>query len=305
MFLARFSIKNSVLINLIMIAVLAVGAYSFMSLPRAANPEFSFHWVFITTVYPGTASEEIEQFITKPIEDEIENIEHIDLMTSTSSESVSLISVKFEQNISDDEFDKRYQDLRAAVDKINLPDGAEDSNVQTIDSSFMYPMLSVVVSGELPEKQLKDIVDDLEDAIQEIDGVGSITIAGVRDREIWVEVDQARMDSLNLTFPQIVAALSMQNVNIPGGTIKSGRSEYILRTLGQFEEIEDIKNVIIHSYPSGNQLRVKNVANVWDTYEPEKNRARLDGRQAMTLSISRKREGNIISIVGETHRGSV
>ncbi len=299
MFLARFSIKNSVLINLIMIAVLVVGVYSFISLPRAANPEFSFNWVFITTIYPGTASEEIEQFITKPIEDEIENIEHIDLMTSTSSESVSLISVKFEQNISDNEFDKRYQDLRAAVDKVSLPDGAEDPDVQTIDSSFMYPMLNVVVSGELPEKQLKGIVDDLENAIQEIDGVGSINIAGVRDREIWVEVDQARMDSLNLTFPQIVAALSMQNVNIPGGTVKSGRSEYILRTLGQFEGIEEIKNVIVHSYPSGNQLRVKNIANVSDTYEPEKTRARLDGRQAMTLSVSRKREGNIISIVGE------
>jgi len=299
MFLARFSIKNSVLINLIMIAVLVVGVYSFISLPRAANPEFSFNWVFITTIYPGTASEEMEQLITKPIEDEVEDIDHIDLMTSTSSESVSHISVKFEQNISDNEFDKRYQDLRAAVDKVNLPDGAEDPDVYAIDSSFMYPMLNVVVSGELPEKQLKDIVDDLEDAIQGIDGVGSITIAGVRDREIWVEVDQARMDSLNLTFPQIVAALSMQNVNIPGGTVKSGRSEYILRTLGQFEGIEEVKNVIVHSYPSGNQLRVKNVANVSDTYKPEETRARLDGRQAMTLSVSRKREGNIISIVGE------
>lgn len=299
MFLARFSIKNSVLINLIMITVLVVGVYSFISLPRAANPEFSFNWVFVITIYPGTASEEIEQLITKPIEDEIENIEHIDLMTSTSSEGVSMISVKFEQNISDNEFDKRYQDLRTAVDNVKLPDGAEDPDVKAIDSSFMYPMLNVVISGELPEKQLNDIVDDLEDAIKEIDGVGSITIAGVRDREIWIEVDQARMDSLNLTFPQIVAALSMQNVNIPGGTIKSGRSEYILRTLGQFEETEEIKNVIVHSYPSGNQLRVRDVASVSDTYEEEETRARLDGRQAMTLAISRKSGGNIISIVEE------
>ena len=297
MFLARFSIKNPVLINLIMIAVLAIGVYSFISMPRAVNPEFTFNWVFVVTVYPGTASEEIEQLITKPLEDEIEDIEHIDLITSTSSESVSMLSVKFEQNISDDEFEKRYQDLRAAVDKVKLPDGAEDPQIDSIDSSYMFPMLNVVVSGALPEKKLKNVVDDLESMIEEIDGVGAINIAGVREREIWVEVDQDRMDSLSLTFPQIVAALSMQNVNIPGGTIKSGRSEYILRTLGQFQNTEEIENVIVHSYPSGNQLRVRNIAAVSDTYEEEETRARLNGRQAMTLSISRKSSGNIITIV--------
>jgi len=299
MFLARFSIKNHVLINLIMITVLVVGVYSFISLPRAANPEFSFNWAFIITVYPGAASEEIEQLITKPIEDEIDGIEKIDLLTSTSSEGASAISVKFEHNISDDEFDKRFQDLRTAVDKVNLPDGAEDPYVMSIDSSHMAPMLNVVLSGELPEKQLKAIADDLKNAIQEIEGVGTITLAGVREREIWVEVDETKMDSLNLTLPQIIGALSAQNVNIPGGTIKSGRSEYLLRTLGQFKGTEEIENLIIHSYPSGNQLRIQDVARVSDTYEEAETLARLDERQAMTLSISRKSGGNIISIVDQ------
>jgi multidrug efflux pump subunit AcrB len=299
MFLARFSIKNPVLINLIMLTVLVVGVYSFMSLPRAAIPEFSFNWAFVITVYPGTASAEIEQLITKPIEEEIEDIEKIDLIDSTSSEGVSVISVKFEQNISNDEFDKRYQDLRAAVDKVKLPDAAEDPEIMSISSSHMFPMLNVVVSGDLPEKKLKEIADDLESAIQEINDVGTITVAGVREREIWVEVDQDQMDSLNLTFPQIVAALSMQNVNIPGGTIKAGRSEYILRTLGQFRDTEEIKNVIVHSYPSGNQLHLQDVATISDTYEEEETRARLNGRQAVTLSVTRKSGGNVISIVEE------
>ena len=299
MFLARFSIRNHVLINLIMLTVIVVGVYCFISLPRAANPEFSFNWAFIITIYPGTASEEIEQLITKPIEDEIEDIEKIDLLTSTSSEGVSVISVKFEQNVRESEFDKRFQDLRVAVDKVNLPDGAEDPELMSIDSSHMAPMLNVVVSGELPEKQLKAIADNLEDAILEIEGVGTITMAGVRDREIWVEVDEARVDSLNLTLPQIIGALSTQNVNVPGGTIKSGRSEYLLRTLGQFQDVEEIKNVIVHSYPSGNQLRIRDVARVSDTYEEAETIARLNGRHAMTLSISRKSGGNIITIVGE------
>jgi len=280
-----------------MLTILVFGVYSFMTLPRAVNPEFSFNWAFIITVYPGTAAYEIEQLITKPIEDEIEDIEKIDLITSTSSEGVSVISVKFEQNLRESEFDKHFQDLRTAVDKVSLPDGSEDPDVMSIDSTHMAPMLNVVVSGELPEKQLKDIADDLENTIQEIEGVATITIAGIRDREIWVEVEPERLDSLNLTLSQIVGALSAQNVNIPGGSIKSGRSEYLLRTLGQFQNAEEIKNVIIHSYPSGNQLRIKDVARVSDTYEDAETIARLNGRQAITLSISRKTGGNIITIV--------
>lgn len=298
MFLARFSIKNPVLINLVMLMVLVVGVYSFMSLPRASMPEFPFNWVIIVAPYIGTASEEIEQLITKPIEEEIEDIDKIDLLTSTSSEGVSVISVKFEQNISEDDFDKSFQDLRTAVDKVKLPDGAEDPEVFELVSTEQFPMLNVVVSGELPEEQLKTIADDLEDSIREIKDVGAITITGVREREIWVEVDEQRMDSLNLTYPQILAALNMQNVNIPGGTIKSGRSEYLLRTLGQFKDIDEIKNVIIHTYPSGNQLRVQNIATVSDTYEEEKSRARLNGNKAVTLSVTRK-SGNVITIVKE------
>ena len=126
MSLARFSIKNPVLINLIMITILVVGVYCFISLPRAAEPDISLNWVFITTVYPGTASEEMEQLITKPIEDEIEDIEKIDLITSVSLslEGASFISVKFEQNLRENEFDKRFQDLQTAVDKVRLPDAA-------------------------------------------------------------------------------------------------------------------------------------------------------------------------------------
>ena len=274
MFLARFSIRNHVLINLIMVTIIVIGVYSYITLPRSANPEISFNWAFIITVYPGTASEEIEQLITTPIEDEIEDIEKTDLITSTSSEGVSVISVKFEGNLRESEFDKRFQDLQTAVDKVNLPDGAEDPNVMNISSSSMWPMLNVVVSGKLPEKHLKAIADDLEETIQEIEGVATINMAGVREREIWVEVDEARIDSLNLTLPQIVNALSMQNVNIPGGTITTGRSEYLLRTLGQFQNTEEIENVIIHSYPSGNQLRIRDVARVSDTYEEAKTLAR-------------------------------
>ena len=296
MSLARFSIRNPVLINLIMLTILVVGVYSYISLPRELAPEIPFNWVFIITVYPGASPEEIEQFITKPIEEEIEDVEKIDLITSTSSESASVISVKFEQNISEREFDKRFQDLSTAVDKAVLPDAAEDPEVTELSTSVWMPMINVVISGSLPEHQLKDIAEELEGLIKQAEGVSKITIAGIRDREIWVEVDPDRMDSLNLTFPQIVSALSAQNVNVPGGNVRSGRSEYILRTLGQFQDGEEIKNVIVHTYPSANQLRVRDVASVRDTFEEAETLARFNGRQAVTLSVAKKAGSNTIAM---------
>ena len=144
MFLARFSIKNPVLINLIMVSVLVVGVYFYISLPREASPEIAFNWIFVSTVYPGASPEEVEQLVTIPIEDEIEDIERIDLLTSTSSEDVSFISVKFEQNISEREFDKRFRDLQTAVDNVILPDGAEDPQIMELKTSTWLPVIRLI-----------------------------------------------------------------------------------------------------------------------------------------------------------------
>ncbi|MBD3183800.1 MMPL family transporter, partial [Candidatus Poribacteria bacterium] len=300
MSIGKFSIKNPVLINLIMLTILVVGAYSYLSLPREVSPEIPFNWVFVTTIYPGASPEEIEYLITKPIEEEIEDIENIDLITSTSAESASFISVKFQQNISEREFDKRFQDLNSAVDKVILPDGAEDPDVTELSTSVWLPVVSVVISGDLPEKELKKIAEELESSIKQVEGISQVTLAGVRDREIWVEVDQDRMESLNITFNQIVNSMNMQNLNIPGGNIRSGRSEYIVRTLGQFGDVEDIKNVIVHTYQNGNHLRIRDVADVSDTFEEATTLARFNGRSAVTLNIIKKAGANTIGMVKET-----
>ncbi len=299
MFLARFSIKNPILINLLTITILVVGFYTYLNLPRESDPEIPFNWVFVTTIYPGAAPEEVEQLITKPIEDAIEDIENINLITSSSDEGLSFISVKFEQSLKQSEFDKRFQDLRAEIDKVKLPDGAEDAEVLELKTSTWFPILSVVVSGELPEKELKAIADDLKDRINEISGISSVTLAGAREREIWVEVDPEGMDSLNLALSQVVGVLSAQNLNIPGGTISAGRSEYLLRTVGQFQNVEQIKNVIVHSYPSDDQVHIRDIAEVSDTYEEAKTISRLNGRPAITLNVTKKANTNTIALADQ------
>ena len=298
--ISKLSIKNPVFANMIMIAVIVIGTYSFIILPRELVSEMSFNWALITTRYVGASPEEVENLITKPIEDEIADVDGIDMITSMSSEGISIISVKFER-MSEDRFDKVFQDLCTEVDKArgDLPQDAEFPDVVELNTSEWIPMIDVVLSGDIPEKQMFEITDDLEDDILDIKGVSSIAVSGVRDRQIWVEVDQYQIDRYHITLSQVAQRLAARNLNVPGGTIESGREEYLLRTLGEFEKIEDIKNVIVRWHPGGRHIRIKDLATVSDTYEKPKTLSRLDGKKAISMVVVKKPEGSSIAIIDE------
>ncbi|MDA1192481.1 MAG: efflux RND transporter permease subunit, partial [Candidatus Poribacteria bacterium] len=302
MWLGRFSVRNSVLINVVMVAILAVGAYSFLAIPRELMPEITFNWAFVQVSYPGASPEEVEQLITEPLEDAIDDVDKIDMVTSGSSEGASFISVKFEQNLSDDEFDKRYQDLRTAIDSTPLPDGAEDPVFIKLDTQTWNPVISVIVSGDLPETRLKEIAEDLDDRIMQIKGVARIIDAGIREREVWVEIDPDKLDRLGVTLPEVVQALRAKNVNIPGGTVTGGRSEYILRTLGQFGALGEISEVVVRSYDSGHQVRIRDVATIRDTWQEAMILSRLNGLPSMTLNITKKSGESTIRIVRDVKK---
>ena len=150
----RLSINNSVLVHMITIAVIVLGSYMLINMPRELERDMSFNWAFIWVTYPGVSPEEIEKLITKPIEDEIADVNKIESITSTAAEGFTGISVKFDQNISRDEFDKLYQDLRTELDKVqNLPEDAEDPAMFKLESNTLTPVIDVVIAGDFPEKE--------------------------------------------------------------------------------------------------------------------------------------------------------
>ncbi len=296
----RFSVRNSVLVNLIMILMILAGIFALNRLPRELMPDIDMNWVFVITVYPGVAPDEIEELITKPIEEAIEDVDKIDFVSSGSEEGRSAIAVKFE-NIDPDEFDKRFLDLRAAVDVAarTLPKDAEDPIVESFSSADFMPMISVNISSDLPEKELKEIAENLEDEITQIKNVSQIEISGLRDREIWVEVDPGRMNALSVTFDEIVNAIRSKNLNLPGGTLKSSKSEFIIRTIGKLENPTEMKDIIVRINQNGGHIRVRDVADVLDTYKDYMVISRLDQKPVVSLSISKKEDGNSIEIIDQ------
>ena len=293
--------NNPVLANLLMIIIIIFGAYAWINLPRELTPKIALQTATVTTLYPGASPEEVEKLVTVPIEDSIEeNVNKIDLFLSTSSEGRSIIAVNFEE-LSDRDFDKELENLRTAIESVNeLPEEIlNDPQVQELDSSFGFPMLTIVIGGKISERQMREIAEDLKDEILDIKNIASVQIAGLREREIWVEVDPDRLKAYQLPISTILTALRASNLNLPAGTIALGNTEFMVRTMGEFANPDTIGETIIAVQPAGTPLRLKDVATVSDTYEEARTLSRINGRPSISLGVQKKTEGNTIALVAE------
>ena len=294
----RLSVNNPVMVHMISIAVIVLGSYMLINMPRELERDMSFNWAFIWVTYPGVSPEEMEKLVTKPIEDEIADVDKIESITSTAAEGFTGISVKFDQDIARDEFDKLYQDLRTELDKVqNLPEDADDPVMFKLESNTLTPVIDVVVAGDFPEKERRKVAEELQDEIEAVEDVLEVSVYGIRDRQIWVEVDPDYLDRYSLTLQQVVGALAAKNMNVPAGELKIGRLEYLLRTVGEFDSTDQIQNVIVQQIPGGGKIRIRDVAQVRDTYEDPTIISRLNGKPAITLSVAKRGEGSTIQIV--------
>lgn len=304
MSIARLSVRNPVPVNLLMLAILVIGSVSLMRLPRELMSDISFNWVFITKVYPGVSAEEVEKLITVPIEDEIRDVKGIESIASQSGEGVAFISVKFDQ-MSDEEFRARYQDLRAEVDKVqDLPKDALETQVQAFGSADFAPLITVHLYGPIGEKTLIEYAKNLRDELLTVDSVAKVELVGSRDREVWVEADAARLRGYGLSPEHLRLAIQAHGVNVPAGRLDIGRKEMIVRSVGEFETPAEIEDVVVFAQPDGRAIRVKDVGRVTDGFEDEQTRSRLDTEPVVSLTITKQSAGNSIAITDQVKRVS-
>jgi len=297
MSIARFSIKNAALVNVITIVVFILGLYFSTRLSREVFPSFDFGYITISTSYSGASPEEMENLVTIPIEDEISDVDGIDEITSTSSEGMSVIRVQADADIEGAELDQLLNDLKNEVDKVSdLPDDADDPNCVKFDPEFS--VISVGLWGDIPESELRELADWMQDELELVDGVSSVDIGGYRDREFWVEVDPLKLEATNLSMTEIVSAIKRRNLNTPSGTIESGTKEILIRAIGEVETMEDIEDIVVASR-NGVNITVGDLARVTETFEEEESISRLNGHRAVMLLVKKKTLGDVIDIVDD------
>ncbi|MBD3425994.1 MAG: AcrB/AcrD/AcrF family protein [Candidatus Omnitrophica bacterium] len=296
MSIPRFSVNNSLFVNLVSVIIIIIGLIVVLGMNREIFPNVSFDLVTITTVFPGATPEDVEKLITVPVEKELREVDGIKEINSTSASSTSLVLVK----IDPDEPNKQkvVRDIQTAVDKVkDLPREIDDEPQVVEVTSKQYPIVEVSLSGEMSEQKLQEYADALEDDLEYIDGVARIQKSGYRDREVQVRVDPEKMEEYYVSMDEIETALAGRNVSLPAGKIDTETTEYSVRTTGEFQTAEEVANVIIRANDSGNWLKIKDVADVVDTFKEEDVINKTLGTRSINLVVLKKESGDAISIV--------
>ncbi len=295
MSIAKFSVNNPVLINMIMIVVFIVGIYTMVEIPKEEMPAVDFGSFIILVMYPGVSPSEIEQLVIQKIEDEIGDVENIDYIESTASEGRAIIFINFEP---DADIDKAENDLRAELDKVrDLPDDAEDPYMLRLNMREVNEMCAVVIGGDFSGNAIREISEDLKEELLNIDYVSKIDIFGTQEREIWIQGDINKLDEFGLSLYDLQNAIQMRNMNVPAGTIKFGKAEFIIRTVGEFNNTRQIEDLVIRMDSNGRATRIRDVATVNDTLEERSIISKLDGDPSVTLFVYKKADGNIIKVM--------
>jgi multidrug efflux pump subunit AcrB len=296
--ISEFSVKHSLLVNLISVFILIAGFATIfvLHIRREAFPEVSFDMVIVQSVYPGAAPPEVEKLVTVPLETELKGVDGIETMVSSSIDNLSTIQLDINQDVKDK--DKVVDDVKQAVDMVtDLPENVEEPVVTEITSGEI-PIVKIALSGQLSEEKLQDIAERLEDELEDIAGVSSISRTGWRDREVWIEIDPQKLREVHVSLNEVMSALRRRNVSIPAGKIR-GREEITVRTTGEFYTKEEIEDVIIRANDLGNWLRIKDIADVRFTFEDEDIINKSMGTRSITLTVIKRSSGDAVTIVDE------
>jgi multidrug efflux pump subunit AcrB len=284
-----------------MITLLALGVFSILRLPQEQFAEVPFFWVNVIVPYPGTSAQDIESTVTIPVENAFQGMNQLKKISSTTSEGLSVVRVEFNDGISNAEFQTLFQDAQTRFSQVDLPEGILSPIVDDFSSADFLPVIEVVLSGDLPYDQLRQEAFSLKNKILTVNDVADVDIIGLPDRQILVNLDPGRLTSLGLSVNEVVRAIQNQNSTIPSGTLSTGSREYLLRTLGSIQSVEDVSKVIIRRSSTGNGLlTVGDVADVAFGFDPDSSIARFNGKPSVSLRITKVLRGSSVSVVKGT-----
>lgn len=286
-------IKNKVTVYILVLMIVLIGASSYISLPRESSPSIKIPYVFIATVYPGVSPQDIENLVTQEIEKEVKSISGVKEIKSVSRESFSSISVEFNTDVIIDDAIQKVRD-KVATAKTKMPTDIKEPIISEINFSEL-PMMYVNLSGNIGLSNLKKIGTQIQDKIEEIPGVLSADVIGGVDREVKIDADAERLKYYNISFNDLINAVSAENLNIPGGAVDIGKSSFLIRVPGEYENPELMSNIIVKKdgeYP----IYVNDVAQVTYGYKERQTYARKNGVESITLPVKKRSGSNIIEI---------
>jgi len=292
-------LKHRATVFFITVGALILGAMAYATLPRESSPDISVPVIIVYTLYPGASPADIESQITRPVERELKGLEGLKELTSTSQESASVVTVEFDSGT---DIDDALQKVRDRVDRaeVDFPEDAEEPVLQEINFSDI-PILQVNLSGEVGPVVLKRLAEDLEDRLEGIPGVLRVNVVGGLEREVRVDVDPRKLQLYGLALDDVVDAIDDENVSIPGGDLDLGDLTFAVRVPGEVGQPLEVADFVIRA-EGGSPIFVRDVATVTWGFKDRSSYARIDGEEAVALTIQKRTGANIIEVADEVKR---
>ena len=295
--MTKFAVKNPVSVLVMALMILLAGFSAYSGMARESFPEIKIPLIFVNTILPGGTPQDIEQLVTRKIEDKLEGLDGVKKVTSQSMESISAIQVEFNPDVKVEEALRRVRD-KVDQAKGDLPGDAEDPMVQELNFSNI-PIFVMSLTSDYSIEQLEGVAEDLKDKLELIPGVLEVKITGKRDREIAIDVDPERLRGYHLTLGDLSKAIGDQHRNVPGGTLLSGGTRYSLKVTGELKHVEDFQDIVVKT-ENGGVIRLKDVAKISFGYTREPATvSRLNGKPSLAISMTKRTGENLIGIVDE------
>lgn len=290
-----WAVENRTSMYVLAAFIIIFGMISYLSIPKEQFPEIIIPTILVNTAYPGTSPTDMENLVTKPIEKNLKSINGVKKITSNSLQDFSAIVIEFHTGIDVSEAKQKVKD---AVDKTrnqgDLPnDLPQAPSVSEIDFSEI-PIMYINISGDYDLDQLKKYADEVKDKVETFKEITRADIVGALDREIQIDVDMYKMQASGVTFSDIERAVSAENRTISGGSITMQGMTRSIRVVGEFTDVETLKNVMLTS-SSGATVKLSDIADIKDSFKEQESYARLNDQNVITLNIIKKSGENLLN----------
>ncbi|MGB0949137.1 MAG: efflux RND transporter permease subunit, partial [Marinirhabdus sp.] len=295
--LSNWAISNKMTTFVIIAIVLIGGLMSYISLPREAFPEVIESKIYVSSIFPGSAAEDVEKLITKPLEEDLNDITGVTKITSTSIQDYSIITVEFEENITPEEAKVKVKDkidaVKAQQDWPTIDGGAKvEPTAFDLNISEITPIAQINLQGDYPSEQLKEFAEQLQDNIEDLPEIKEATLLGTQEKEVEVAVDVYKMTAANLSLNQVIQAIQGENVTISGGNVIENGLRRNIRVIGEIDSPEELENIVVKE--DGGTVLLRDVADINFREKDKTTYAREYGNPVAMLSIKKKSGENMI-----------
>ena len=289
------SVKRPVTTILVFVALIVLGLFSLKNLPIDLFPDIETNTIMVMTTYTGTSAADIEQNVTRPLENTLNSVEHLKHITSNSRENISIITLEFEYGY---DIDALTNDVRDKLDMVSsvMPDDANTPIIFKFSSDMIPIVLLSAQAGPSMPGLYKILDENVANPLARVDGVGSVSIAGAPKREIHVYLDPLRMEAYNLSVETVASLIGAENRNIPGGTFDIGNETYPLRVEGEFNDPKEIGNIVVGMSPTGGVVHLYDVARIDDSREERAQESFSNGVPGAMIIVQKQSGANSVQI---------